>query len=176
VTQSNATILYVARKVGLAGADEAQQTKVEMALFDVYDLRDALCNMVYWYKGMCRNTAEFEEQKGKYFAEKAAPFFDKQEKWLAAQGTTFFAGDAPTAADFHVWEMLDQHIDFASDVGAASPLEGREKLAAFHAAFKALPQLASYFESDAYQLPCNVPEFAFWSGKGSAIPEDAPKA
>ena len=152
VTQSNACFMYVARMTGLAGTDSDQLTKIEQVLFDTYDLRDALCNMVYWYKGFCRNKGEFDEQKGKYFAEKAMPFFDKQENWLGQVGSTFFTGDAPTAADFHVWEQLDQHIDLASDVGAASPLEGREKLAAFYAAFKALPQLANYFASDAYGL------------------------
>lgn len=178
VTQSSAVIMYAARKCALAGADDAQQTKIEMVLFDVYDLRDAMCNMVYmyWYKGFCRDTAEFEEQKAKYFPEKANAFFDKQEKWLGQNGTTYFAGNAPTAADLHVWEQLDHRIDFACDVGVASPLEGRDKLKAFYKAFRALPQLANCFESTAASLPCNVPEFSFWSGKSSAVPADAPQA
>lgn len=176
VTQSNAVMLYVARKTGLNGSDAAQQTKIEQVLLDTYDLRDAQTNMVYWYKGFCRNLKEWDEQKAKHFPEKAYPFFDKQEKWLAQEGTTFFAGDKPTAADFHVWEQLDQHIQLAEDLGNKSPLEGRERLAKFYAAFKALPELQGYFASDAYKLPCNVPEFTYWSGKGSKPAPDAPKA
>jgi hypothetical protein len=71
VTQSNAVLMYCARRTGLAGSDETQLTKVEQVLCDTYDLRDSLTNMVYWYKGFCRTVAEFEEQKSTYFEEKA---------------------------------------------------------------------------------------------------------
>jgi len=175
VTQSNAVIKYIARKVGVAGSTEAEITKNEMLLCDVYDLRDTFVNNIgYWYKMVVRNVREYQVMRPKYLAEKATPFFDKYEKWLTANQTDFFAGDSPTVADFHIWEMLDQHEIYAKDVQQSSLLTGRPKLKAFYDRFRALEQLQGYFQSDAYALPCNLPEYTFWSGAGCRIAADAP--
>ena len=65
------------------------------------------------------------------------------------------AGSRPTAGDFHIWEMLDQHELMASSAGLPSPLEAHPTLRAFHARLRALPQLQLYFDSEAAHLPCN---------------------
>jgi len=163
ITQSNAVLLYIARKARLAGAGK-QQSDVEMILCDVYDLRDAFVQLNYSFKKVTRTKEEFGESKSTYIEKGAGPFFDKYEKLLSSKGMPYTAGSSPTAGDFHLWEMLDQHIIFAKDVGSPSPVESRPKLKEFYERFRALEKLQSYFASDAYSLPCNVAGLSFWSG------------
>lgn len=174
VTQSNSVLLYIARKAGLAGSGADDQSKIEMLLGDCYDLRDSLVNSVYWYKNIVRNVDEWNALKPAYF-DKVAPYFNKYEAWLKLNGTSFFVGESPTAPDFHIWEMLDQHEALAADFGKESPLASRPLLKAFYDKFRALPQLEGYFAGATYKLPANVPGMAFWTGAGSAIPDEAPK-
>ncbi|CAE8602622.1 unnamed protein product, partial [Polarella glacialis] len=152
-----------------------QEGDVQQLLCDVYDLRDTFCNTMYWHKGVVRTVTEYNAAKATYFEKKAGPFFDKYESWLKLHGSAFFAGPRPTAADFHIWEMLDQHELYAKDLGQASPCATRPALKAFYDKFRALEKLQAYFNSEAYKLPCNVSTLAFWSGPGSSIPADAPK-
>ena len=62
---------------------------------------------------------------------------------------------AISAGDFHVFEMLDQHEKMAAAASLPSPLRAFPRLAALHAAVRALPQLQDYFASDAYGFICN---------------------
>eukprot|EP00929_Paragymnodinium_shiwhaense_P098544 TRINITY_DN60012_c0_g1_i1.p1 TRINITY_DN60012_c0_g1~~TRINITY_DN60012_c0_g1_i1.p1 ORF type:complete len:242 (-),score=54.78 TRINITY_DN60012_c0_g1_i1:899-1624(-) len=176
VTQSNAVLKYIARKAGVAGSTESEITDIDMLLCDSYDLRDVFVNNIaYRYKGVTRTVTEYEKVKPTYLTEKAKPYFDKYDAWLKVRGADFFAGASPTVADFHIWELIDQHEIFAKDIGQPSLLESMPLLKAFYARFRALDKLTGYFASDAYTLPCNVPEFTFWSGAGSSIAPDAPK-
>ena len=53
----------------------------------------------------------FEGVKGHY---------TKMEGWLAHKGSEFFVvSDAPTAPDFHMWEMIDQQ-ELAAKAGPSS--------------------------------------------------------
>ena len=40
---------------------------------------------------------------------KVATAFAKFEGWLGQQKSLYTAGATPTAGDFHLWEMIDQH-------------------------------------------------------------------
>lgn len=79
--------------------------------------------------------------------------YTKFEGFLGEQA--YFATSTPTAGDFHVWEMLDQHEMMASRAGLPSPLAQFPKLSAFYGRFRALPQLKGYFSSEAYAYDCN---------------------
>merc|ERR1719284_1611394 len=46
-------------------------------------------------------------------------------------------GSKPQSGDFHLFEMLDQHMDIARHVGASDIFEGHPKLKALYDAFKA---------------------------------------
>ena len=70
-------------------------------------------------------------------------------------GTAYTAGPSPTAADFHLWEMLDQHEMLAAAVGRPSPLAGFPLLSGLHSALRAVPQLQGYFNGPLYALPVN---------------------
>jgi hypothetical protein len=64
--------------------------------------------------------------------------FAKLEAWLSAQpDPAFFVAGRPTAPDFHVFEMVDQHRAMATYHGLADPLASLPKLDAFQKAFTA---------------------------------------
>ena len=99
--------------------------------------------------------------------ETAAEHFAKLEGWFALNNTEFLVGDSPTAPDFHLFEMLDQHTAFAADHHQVDPIAACPCLSAFSARFRALPQLAAYFTGPLSKLPFNN-YGALWGGDGTA--------
>merc|ERR1719387_40310 len=173
ITQTNAVMMYIAKLARLGG--KADPSMVEMLLCDVYDLRNNVIDMVYWFKSVNRTVGEFNKNKATFIEEKVKPFMVKYEAMLTKGGKKFFCGMSPTAADFHIFEMLDQTSMMAKDFGKPSPMEGFPKVQEFYDNFKALPKLQSYFNSDAYKLPCNNPPLSFWNTPGQGPPSGAPK-
>jgi len=161
VTQTNACMGYLGRKFKLMGADEAQMTKVEAVLCEVMDLRN---NAVKLFYGGPADAEAFKAAVVEHLNGSVKGSYGKLEAYTAQNGGTYSAGgETPTAGDFHVWEMLDQHETLAKDYGQASPLEGNPKLTALYAAFRALPTLQKYFDGDLYKLPPNN-KMAKWGG------------
>merc|ERR1719235_1629703 len=76
ITQTNAVMMYIARLARLGGKGK-NESLVEMLLCDVYDLRNNLIDMVYWFKNVTRGVSEFNTKKATYFDEKVKPFMDK---------------------------------------------------------------------------------------------------
>lgn len=70
-------------------------------------------------------------------------------------GKWFVLADGPGVADFHIWEMLDQHKMLSERIGGPDIFTEFPKCKAFYEAFKALPTLKNYFASDAYKMPVN---------------------
>lgn len=106
-----------------------------------------------------------------------APHYTKLEGWLSLNGTPFLVGTAPTAPDFHLFEMLDQHTIFAADHAQDDPIDACPCLTAFAARFAALPQLAGYFAGSLAKLPINNTS-ALWGGSQKATTvttEDTPQ-
>ena len=69
------------------------------------------------------------------------------------------------AADFHVFEMLDQHEGWASTVGKESPLKEYPLLTQFYNRVLELDGLKSYFASDMANLTYNSPVAATFVSK-----------
>lgn len=157
VTQSVACFLYLGQKLGLDSKDTLSKEYLSnlQITAEADELRNAMIALVYPFAGVTLTTEDFEKNKGPHLEKKCTASYTKLENWLAQSGTTFFSGSASCSADFHVWEMIDQHSKLAASFGAADPLEKFPKLKAFEAAFSALPQLAKYFASDAAKLPIN---------------------
>lgn len=153
VTQSTAVYQYLGRCFGLAGTSEAEVVAVEQTLAQAFDLRNSLMNLVYPFSGI-KTREEYEAALPKHL-EEAAGHYTKFAAFLGDKPYT--VGDQPTAGDFHLWEMLDQHEMMAAEMKLASPLAAFPTLKAFHARFAALPQLAGYFASPAAKLPVNSP-------------------
>jgi len=153
VAQSTAVYQYLGRNLGLMGSTEAEWAASEQTLAQAFDLRNELVRIVYPFSGC---TAEkFPTMLAKHLRAISSSHYDKFSKFLGDK--PFFAGDSPTAGDFHVWEMLDQHELMAAQATPPfeSPLSNHPTLRAFYERFRSLPRLAPYFASEAAQLPCN---------------------
>jgi len=155
ITQSTACYQHLARSLGLMGNGSAAQTSgVEQILAQAFDLRNDTMKVVYPFGGVTPDKYPAELKK---HLEGVAVHYGKFEDWLATltSGSWTFVGSGVTAADFHVWEMVDQHEKMAKAAGLPSPLAPHAKLAAFYSAFRAVPQLQEYFASEAYSFICN---------------------
>merc|ERR1711941_9068 len=95
VTQSNACLSYLGRKFGIT----QDVTKMEQVLAQVMDLRNDAVEVFY------RNWDSHENHCSK----NVPTHYGKLNGWLEQQGTAYVAGDEPSPADFHLWEMIDQH-------------------------------------------------------------------
>lgn len=142
VTQSNAIIRHIARKAELLGSTPEAATRVDIMLEEAMDLRNRTVGMAYGRNG------NYEE---------ALPAYEKTLRLNMAKYDSFlgespwFAGNAVTACDFVMYELLDQNALMVKGVLDAFP-----KLAAFHAKFAALPAIAAYLASDrCITFPCN---------------------
>lgn len=151
VAQSTAVYQYLGRKLGLLGSTEMEIAASEMTLAQAFDLRNELVRIVYPFSGTTPD--KFPAALAKHLRAISSSHYDKLDRFLGEK--PFFAGGRPTAGDFHVWEMLDQHELMAANASLPSPLSEFPALRAFHERFRSLPRLAPYFESEAARLPCN---------------------
>jgi len=152
VCQTNAVFLYLGDRCGLNGATASQRLMTVQLLEEIYDLRNRVIELVYPFKEVCRDQAEHDDKMGKHLAGGAEDNYAKFEACVA--GPFVLGGDISTA-DFHLFEMLDQHEIMATKTGASSLLTKFPKLNALHAALRATPALAKYFESAPYKFPLN---------------------
>ena len=157
VCQTNAILHYLGEKFGLNGSTEAQKLRTAELLNEIYDVRNAMIELVYPFHESCRNEEEFQV-RAKSMAN--SPPFWKFEALLGFKdnlsgGQWFVLADGPGVADFHIWEMLDQHKLLAERLGAPAGLEKFPKCMAFYKAFRDLPALQKYFASDAYKMDVN---------------------
>eukprot|EP01010_Urceolus_cornutus_P001236 NODE_1761_length_765_cov_280.487430_g1369_i0.p1 GENE.NODE_1761_length_765_cov_280.487430_g1369_i0~~NODE_1761_length_765_cov_280.487430_g1369_i0.p1 ORF type:complete len:227 (-),score=27.38 NODE_1761_length_765_cov_280.487430_g1369_i0:25-705(-) len=155
VTQSNACLYYLGRKYNLVGTTPAEMSKVDQCLCQVMDMRNAFVGLAYAAADV------FETKVGPYLESGVTTHLAKFENWFKQQGTNFCAGNSPTAPDFHLWEMLDQHLELTKRRQLPSILEPYPLLKAFYDRFAALPQLQKYFAGPLHKIPMNGPMAAF---------------
>lgn len=156
VTQSNTCTVYLGQRLGIDAPEDfvANHTVIDQA----HDLRNNLMEVVYPQPvGHTETHGEFPEAARKHMAGPVKAHFTKLEGFCKGP---YMCGDKPQSGDFHVFEMLDQHESLAKSLDEASVLEQFPKLAALHAAMKAEPSLAKYFEADCY---------AHWATNGPLI-------
>jgi len=152
VTQSNAVYLFVGKKLNLNGRGDDAQIKNHEILCEAMDLRNEVIAMVY----ATPSVSEYKTQMKKHLTEGGwITHMGKFEGALKMSGTAFLSGNKPCSGDFHVWELMDQHEMMAKDVGASGIMDKFPLCKAMYDKFKALPQMESYFKSDAYKLPVN---------------------
>lgn len=158
VCQTNAVLNYLGMRLRMSGQFMEQKLKNDQLLCEIYDTRNAMIDLVYPFRNINTTEDSFKENAAKILEKPYA----KYEAWLAKYETDFFSGQKPCTADFHIWEMFDQHKLLATKMGKPDPLESTPKCKAFYDRFRALPTLQNYFESDAYKLPCNNPSAKAW--------------
>lgn len=154
VCQTNACLSYLGARLRLNGNGNKTRRSNEELLCEIYDVRNAMIDLVYPFKAVCRDETEHKEKAKK--ALEGNPF-KKFESILEKSGTDYFCGKTPLTSDFHIWEMLDQHKLLAEKNGVADFFGPIPKCKAFYDRFRAIPSLQKYFESDSYKLPCNNP-------------------
>ena len=164
VCESNVCLMYLQDSLGLSPKTDVAKLQ-SYALLSMYMCtRNDLVNRAYFEDVLtpppCPTREAFDESMKALLA--AGPFA-KYEASLGMSQTPFFCGDTPCACDFAIWEMLDQHTKLASDLCQPPPLAELPLCAAFHQRLRKLPQLASYFDSPAYRLPCNSPALTHWN-------------
>uniref|UniRef100_A0A7S0QYV4 glutathione transferase n=1 Tax=Cryptomonas curvata TaxID=233186 RepID=A0A7S0QYV4_9CRYP len=155
VTQSNACLKYLGRKLNLLGANEHDLTLIEQCIFQVWDLRNELIRVCYGPK------EAYEGGAAAHFAKAVPGHYSKFEALLRRQGTTYLVTKSPTAADFALWEMLDHHELWAKAIGQPSPLAAFPLLQVLYSEFRSCPKLAVFFASPLATRPINAPHAHF---------------
>lgn len=145
ITQTNAVLQYCGTLLDLGenGTDCLQ------LLCQVMDLRNNAVKCFYASKD--QYPALIEGHMGK----SVPTHYTKFENWLKQQNTTFLLGEKPSAPDFHLWEMLDQHEILAKEHKMDSFIKDYPCLTKLHATLRACPELKSYFDGPLYKLPIN---------------------
>lgn len=154
VCQTNACFLYLGDRFGLNGTTSAERLKTVQLVEEIYDLRNSVIDLVYPFKMVCRDEVEHHQKLKKHLVDNVKANYGKLSAMLTGP---FCLGSSVSTADFHLFEMLDQHELMYTKMGVPSTLGEFPALKKLHATMKALPLLKKYFESDAYTLPCNNP-------------------
>ena len=177
VAQSIACMNLLARELDMQGSDRNENSQCEQLLCEIMDVRNKMVEFAY---------AQHENQQ-----QAAAELFDatmvadrgsfkKIERWLESKKSSstncFLVASAASAADFALFEMLDQYacmIQFfelipCENKNPAEILEACDKshLASLYENFRNFPQMERYFESLLSDLPFNNKSASFGSGKG----------
>jgi len=154
VSQSNAVYLYLGRVLRLNGQNEAEQLANEQVLFHVYQMWMEVFDLVYPFK-QNKDHQDFMRSLEVHLTSILPAHYKKLDKWLEQLGTGFFASWRLCTADFHVWEIFDQHEIMASKHVFKSPLKDFPRLQAFHRAVRTDARLSPYFDSADFKLPIN---------------------
>lgn len=157
ICQSNSCMSYLGMRLGLNGRDPVSRFNNEQLLCEIFDVRNNMIDLVYPFKKVNRTEEEYKES-AKDVCEK--PPFGKFEAFLAKAKTDYFSGPKPLTADFHIWEMLDQHKILEERIGMKVWFEDFPLCKAFYDRFRAIDTLQAYFASDAYKLPINNAKMA----------------
>jgi len=160
ISQSLACMTFLGRKFGLMGGNEKETSKVEQVLCETHDLRNSAVGVFY---------GGSQENIEKFFKEVVPKSFAKFEAWLSAQKRgPYTVGEAPTAGDFYLWEMIDECELLASDLGEKSPLAEKPKLQKLYDSMLKEPMLQKYFTGALYHLQVNN-HMAIWGNKQRSI-------
>lgn len=145
VSQSNACIRHLARKLKLYGKDEADMAMVDMLLDGVEDLRAKYIPLIY--VGKLEPDAKkaywaTHGDKANVSQRNGGAHFEFLERLLRKAGGKWFVGGSPTAADLAVFDVVHLHLRpalFPDEMRAAYP-----GLVAHHDAVGALEGVREY--------------------------------
>ena len=156
VTQSNSCLIYLGQKLGIDAAEHMIHN--HQVLDQTMDLRNDLMKIIYNPAHADFKPALEGHMKG------AATHLAKLEGFCKGP---FMCGPAMQSGDFHVFEMIDQHVMMCSELGAAFDLKAYPKLATLHTRVKNTPELSAYFKSDMHaKYAVNNAQYANYVGKG----------
>jgi glutathione S-transferase len=166
VTQTDACINYLGRMFGLHGTTAQQSAIIEQVLAQTKDMRNDAVKLFYSKPEVFKqNVGDYLANVGKHYAKFAGHF--------KLTGTTYSCGEEVTSADFHLWEMLDQHELLTKAMGAESNLGGYPRLQKFHTDFASHPKNKAYFASPLSKLRINNTMATFGFSDANTILADA---
>ena len=162
LTGTNAILRHIARKHNLCGNTVEERARVDMAAEQVMDMR--WVNVLRLFQINSRNAAvglfynpAFASIKGAYL-EKLATTLASLEAFLGER--PWLCGQTISFPDFHLYEMLDQHLLLAPNCLASCP-----KLRSLHRRFQELPAIDAYMKSEEFMAaPINNLQAA-WGDK-----------
>lgn len=159
VTQSNAIMLYLGRRLGLLGAPP-NPSQCEQLLMECQDMRIKVSNFAYgrdntpaqeWLNSMVDENSQ-SSKLNTWLARKYG------ESGLSDGDSLVFVGNEPSIPDFHIWEVIDLIKSVALFNSCADPIkQSLPFLDRFHSSFAALPDNQAYLHSKLYALPANNP-------------------
>mmetsp|Transcript_29362 Transcript_29362/g.82802 ORF Transcript_29362/g.82802 Transcript_29362/m.82802 type:complete len:236 (-) Transcript_29362:255-962(-) len=155
ICQSNSIYQYLGDKLALTPKDPTTKLWDSQVLHEVFDIRNNMIALVYPFAKRCRDDTEFCHQRTEILEKTLPSSYTKLEATLEMLPGPFVGGKKPAPSDFHLFEMIDQHEKLAESCKSPSPVAAFPKLSAFYKAFRELPQMKKYFESEAYALPIN---------------------
>jgi len=135
LTESSAISGHIARKHGLAGACEKDYIRLDLASGIITDLGMEIVMLCYG--------PDFETKKGAYIA--ALPTKVEKLSKLLGPGN-YLCGDKIAFYDFLLFAVLERFLSLAPHC-----LSPHQNLTAFHKRIEALPAIAKYRSSPAFQ-------------------------
>lgn len=184
ITQSNAAMSYLAKKLGMYGNTVLQEAECDQLLCELADLASAMTRFAY-----SDGTKDSAEELLKSQIKSGRGNLNKIESWLKKKFETsdnkefisFLVGESATAPDFKLFELVEQYSTMAKHFGFddKDPCNASvcPHLSSFYFSFKALKNNESYFNSPFYNLPFNNRMAKFGSApfiSGNSFDKDAP--
>jgi glutathione S-transferase len=128
VTQLNACMVYVGNACGMMGQNPVEQATIVQYLCEAYDLRVTMTDYVYGKAG----TVESVMKSGKGHFEKFENHFRNKDQ------KCFTFGNSITAADFHLFELIDQYDALQKATDSTDVLSDYPNVRAFYDEFSKL--------------------------------------
>ena len=109
VSQSNACLQYLGRKLNMMGSNPLEQSQCEQLLCECMDLRNSVTEFAYGKvpqspTDFLKNVANKNGAMGKLNLWKST---------IGSSNPAHFIGSSACAADFHIWEIVDQILSCA---------------------------------------------------------------
>ena len=156
ITQSQAILHYVAKKLKLYGTSDEEAALADMIVAESVDFRGKMSALCYQ-----RGTQFSPENKAAFLETTVPAFLASVEGFARGDGSWIAGGSTPTFADFYLYCELEKLTLFSAGV-----LDTYPKLAAFVTRFEALETIAAYIRSPKHIEWPIYGAMAAWGGGG----------
>ena len=175
LSQSNACILYLARKFNMLGQSEIEVSQCEQLLFETNDLRNVITSFSYThFEDKEKEQHAAKDVFNKTFDNNNAGKIQKFENWIKSNKhiNSDFLVNKISAPDFNLFDVLDFYIEFIKHYNFINDSNdddlfvelGYPNIANFYTKFKQLPKMQKYLNSILYKLPYTNKSANFGSG------------
>ncbi len=176
ISQSNACLTYMGKKLDMFGKNELEVSKCEQLLFETNDLRNVITSFAYThFKNKNLEKLAANEVFMKAFQNNNAGKIQKFENWFnnnEDQTNHFLINDKITIPDFNLFDILDFYIEFLKYYNFVNDKDnknifnelGYPCISKFYNHFIELPKMQKYLNSIFYKLPYTNKSARFGSG------------